>query len=74
MFFVKDRVDDGKLRIEYCPTESILTDFFTKSMQDIFFRLFRDVILGHRPIVDLIDYSVHSKESKERVEAKDISG
>jgi len=62
-------VDDGKLRIEYCPTESMLADFFTKPKQGTLFRLFRDVILGHRPIVDLIDYSVQSTESTERVEA-----
>jgi len=31
--FVKDRIDNGKLRIEYCPTENMLADFFTKPMQ-----------------------------------------
>ena len=66
-FFVKDRVDNGKLLIEYCPTESMLADFFTKPMQGTLFRLFRDVILGHRPISDLVDYSVQSTRSKERV-------
>jgi len=25
--FVKDRIDNGKLRIEYCPTENMLADF-----------------------------------------------
>ena len=66
-FFVKDRIDNGKLLIEYCPTESMLADFFTKPMQGTLFRLFRDVILGHRPISDLVDYSVQSTRSKERV-------
>ncbi len=67
IFFVKDRIDNGKLLIEYCPTESMLADFFTKPMQGTLFRLFRDVILGHHPISDLVDYSVQSTRSKERV-------
>ena len=31
-FFVKGRIDNGKLRIEYCHTESMFPDFFTKPM------------------------------------------
>jgi len=58
IFFVKDRINNGKLRIEYCPAESMLADFFTKPVQGTLFRLFRDVILGHRPISDLVDNSV----------------
>ena len=29
-FFVKDRVDKGELKIEYFPTQIMLSDYFTK--------------------------------------------
>ena len=32
-FFIKDRVDMNEIRIEYCPTEKMLADFFTKPLQ-----------------------------------------
>ena len=31
-FFVKDQIDQGHLTVEYCPTEQMLADFFTKPL------------------------------------------
>jgi hypothetical protein len=31
-FFVKDRVDSKEVRIEYCPTEDMVADYFTKAV------------------------------------------
>ena len=45
-FFVKNRVDKGKARIEYCPTQMMLADYFTKTFRGKVFKLFRDVIMG----------------------------
>ena len=45
-FFVKDLVDKGEVRTEYCPTEQILADYFTKPLQGELFRRFRKVIMG----------------------------
>jgi len=48
-FFVKDRIDAGEVRIEYCPTQHMLADFFTKPLQGTQFRLFRDQIMNINP-------------------------
>jgi hypothetical protein len=45
-FYVKDRVDSGAVRIEYCPTEMMLADFFTKPLQGAQFRKLRDLIMN----------------------------
>ena len=52
-FFVKDRVDKGEVKVEYCPTLQTLADFFTKTLQDALYNKFRDVIMGYKPITSL---------------------
>ena len=52
-FFVKDRIDKGELRVEYCPSSIMLADFFTKPLQGQLFKKFRDVIMGYAPISSL---------------------
>ena len=49
-FFVKDRIEKKEVRVEYCPTEIMLADFFTKALQGRLFLLFRSVIMGYQPI------------------------
>ena len=49
-FFVKDRIDKKEVRVEYCPTEIMLADYFTKALQGRLFLLFRSVIMGYQPI------------------------
>jgi len=36
-FFIKDLVDSGEVRIEYCLTEKMLADFFSKPLQGSLF-------------------------------------
>ena len=45
-FFVKDRVDAKELDIQYCPTNEMVGDFFTKPLQGKKFTLFRKIIMG----------------------------
>ena len=52
-FFVKDRIDKGEMRVEYCPTHIMLADFFTKPLMGELFRKLRDVIMGYASIFDL---------------------
>mmetsp|Transcript_830 Transcript_830/g.1321 ORF Transcript_830/g.1321 Transcript_830/m.1321 type:complete len:103 (+) Transcript_830:623-931(+) len=52
-FWVTDRVKNEDLTIEYCPTELMLADFFTKPLQGAVFRKFREVIMGRKPISSL---------------------
>jgi len=66
-FFVKDRVDKGEIVVEYCPTDVMLADFFTKPLQGTLFKTFRSVIMGHEDVSVLFKY----RRIKERVE-KDV--
>jgi hypothetical protein len=45
-FFVTDRVKNGEMRIEYCPTGDMVADFFTKPLQGSLFRKLRAIILN----------------------------
>jgi hypothetical protein len=45
--FVIDRVEDGNMRIEYCPTGEMVADFFTKPLQGSLFRKLRGIILNN---------------------------
>jgi hypothetical protein len=51
-FFVKDRVASGEVKIEYCPTESMMADFFTKPLQGALFKKMRDQIMNSNPMID----------------------
>ena len=52
-FFVKDRVEKGEVKVEYCSTLHMLADFFTKPLQGALYSKFRDVIMGYKPITSL---------------------
>ena len=78
-FFVKDRVDKGEIGIEYCPTESMLADFFTKPLQGALFHKFRKVIMGYAPISSLqspveerVENTIPSKRPAPTVETRDV--
>ena len=45
-FFIKDLVSRGELKVEYCPTDSMVADFFTKPLHGKKFLEFRDIIMG----------------------------
>ena len=48
-FFVTDRVANGEVSIEYCPTKEMLADYFTKPLQGQQFKTFRDRIMNINP-------------------------
>ena len=45
-FFITDCVNRGEVEVEYCPTEKMAGDFFTKPLQGNQFHKFRKLILG----------------------------
>jgi hypothetical protein len=46
-FFVTNRVQNGEVRIDYCPTgEMLVADFFTKPLKGSLFRKLRGIILN----------------------------
>lgn len=57
-FFVKDRIDKEEVKVEYCSSDCMLADFFTKPLQGALFTKFRDVIMGYKPISTLRDTNI----------------
>ena len=57
-YFITDQVKRKNIRLEYCPTEDMISDFFTKPLQGSQFRKFRDFILN----VDHADCPVGTQE------------
>ena len=51
LFFIKDRIDKGEVKVEYCPLICVLADFFTKPSQGKLFREVRKVLMGHKLIL-----------------------
>ena len=45
-FFITDRIEKQEVSVEYCPTEDMIGDFFTKPLQGAQFRKFRALILN----------------------------
>ena len=45
-FFVTDRIKEGEMRVEYCPTGDMVADYFTKPLQGSLFRKMRDTIMN----------------------------
>jgi hypothetical protein len=49
-FFVTDRIQNKEVQVSYCPTGIMLADYFTKALQGIQFRTFRDQIMNSKRI------------------------
>ena len=56
-FFVTNQVEQGNLSIEYCPTNEMTGDFFTKPLQGYKFRKFKAEIMGQPFSENNIDVS-----------------
>jgi hypothetical protein len=66
-FFITDCIKDGGIDVEYCPTENMLADIFTKPLQGNAFRKFRDAVLNtHSSSAD--SSACSTSESQECVE------
>ena len=61
-------MDKGEVKIKHCPTDLMLADYFTKPLQGKIFHIYRDIIMGYKPITDLLS----KIELKERVENQDF--
>jgi len=77
---VKDRSDKKEVSIQHCPTEEMLSDFYTKPQPGSLFHKMRAVLMGWAPLSSLrkiekkISPSVAGLQSspmKERVEVEE---
>ena len=62
-YFVRYIVDKGEVKIKYCPTQMMLEDYFTKPLKGKVLKIFRDVIMGYKPISYLNSIPVSIKQS-----------
>jgi len=46
-FFIKQFLDDGEMKISYCPTMHMVADILTKPLQGEHFEILRDMLLGY---------------------------
>ena len=67
-FFVGDRLHGEGMEVIYCPTESMLADYFTKPLQGALFKKLRRVIMGMDPISSLEGIDFNSTTTVERVD------
>ena len=61
-FWIKDRVDNDEVKVEYLPTHIMLADYFTKPLQGEQFKVLRGFIMGWRPMSELIIMKDDKKE------------
>ena len=45
-FYIKEKVDNGEIEIEHCPTDQMWTDINTKLKQGAMYRKFRGHVMG----------------------------
>jgi hypothetical protein len=60
-FFIKDRVDDGEIKVIDCPTEEMWANILTKPLQGMAFRTMRAI---------LMDCPVNYEEAEDRTMIK----
>ena len=53
-FWVRDRLRSEGIEVIYCPTESMVADYFTKPLQGAIFKKLRDIVMGRAPISELM--------------------
>jgi hypothetical protein len=54
---VKDKIDQGEIIVEHCPTEQMWTDINTKPKQGTVFREFRAQVMGIEPEYNDANYA-----------------
>ena len=69
-FFIKDRLCTDNIKIQYCATEQMLADFFTKPLQGYLFKRLCAVVMGHQHIDTLTTFM--KLASQERVGIEDL--
>jgi hypothetical protein len=69
-FNIKDKLKENGIEVEYCPTEKMVADFFTKPLQGALFKKLRRVVMGMDPISVLEIGTEALSPPEERVDGK----
>jgi hypothetical protein len=67
-FFTKDRIKHDDIVVEYCPTEQMLADSFTKPLQGALFTCFKNILMRFAHVTSLYTDHIVSSTFAERVE------
>ena len=59
---MKDRIACSEVKIEYCPTQEMMADFFPKPLQGVSFTRMRDMIMNVNP--QCLDYAYEDCRSE----------
>ena len=53
-FWIKDKINQGEVKVEYLPTHLMVADFFTKPLVGALFHKLREYVMGWKPMSELI--------------------
>ena len=62
-FYVTERIKDGTVVVNYCPTASMVSDYFSKPLQGSLFRVHRNTLMGVSE-QDLKQFKIEYEEAK----------
>ena len=71
-FWVKDLVEQKLIKIEYCPTENMLADFFTKPLNGYLFKYLKSFVMGHKPMSELQRLTPAENKQQRKNETKTV--
>ena len=60
---ITDKVKKGEITIDYCPTEDVLADYFTKPLQGSLFPRLRNAVIGVTDS-EYLQYKTEFEEAK----------
>jgi hypothetical protein len=63
-FFIADCIEKGDVKVEYCPTEDMVADIFTKPLQGSAFHKFRNDVLNIQPCLtdSCMERAIHESQ------------
>ena len=64
-FWVTDRIKDGKIIVEHCPTKEMIADFMSKPVQGSLYKTFRNVLMGWTHISEVFKGYIRPEERVE---------
>ena len=69
-FWVTDRIRDGKIAVEHCPTDQMIGNFMSKPVQGSLFKTFRGVLMGWTHISEVFKGYIRPEE---RIESTNVA-
>ena len=65
-FWVTDRIHNGNIQVQYCPTKQMVVDYFSIPIQASLFHIFRGVIMGWTHLSHVFEGYISPEERVEK--------